>query len=211
MSVRPLARWMRDEGRAGKENDGGDEGGRGDVAKHVHSMAQPTGNRSGMDPEQVRPVRSQEMQFGAAEVHTAVPHAAGQSAPATTMDGVHSKRRAKLSLSEETIDMHLAEMHRVLKRHSLLRAPSRPVECATLPSDTVQAGGARRHGIRRDRAFGCGDADASTHEAHSSGGRAPSHQMDARLVLGRRRGWGEWRARTMETTVKESIATARWM
>ena len=85
MSVRPLARWMRDEGRAGKENDGGDEGGRGDVAKHVHSMAQPTGNRSGMDPEQVRPVRSQEMQFGAAEVHTAVPHAAGQSAPATNL------------------------------------------------------------------------------------------------------------------------------
>ena len=127
MSVRPLARWMRDEGRAGKENDGGDEGGRGDVAKHVHSMAQPTGNRSGMDPEQVRPVRSQEMQFGAAEVHTAVPHAAGQSAPA--MDEVQSKRRATPSLSEDTLDAHLGDVHRVLQmKRPAPRAPSRPVE-----------------------------------------------------------------------------------
>ena len=185
------------------EGSAGGEGGNSDWrsgAEHAHSQAHVSGKLS-IDLEHARPAPSQEMQFGAAEVHTAVPHAAGQSAPATTMGDVQSKRRTKLSLSENNLEMHLVELLRVpqMKRHLLPRAPSRPVECASLPSDAVQAGAVRLRGVRRIRAFTCGCADASAREVHSSGGRAPSHQADARLVLGRRRGWGEWRVGTMGT------------
>ena len=60
------------------------------------------------------PKRSQEMQFGAAEVHMATPHAAGHSAP-VTMDAAHSNMRASLSLDDGAFGVHLVCMCGVLQ------------------------------------------------------------------------------------------------